>query len=46
RLDRTESSQGNVDPPCVGVCLMPGGKIYEWRDYFDAKTYSRAMSAA
>ena len=46
RLDRTKSSQGDVDLPCVGVFLMREGKIYEWRDYFDANTYSRAMSAA
>ena len=46
RLDRTNSSQGDVDLPCVGVFLMREGKIYEWRDYFDANTYRRAMSAA
>lgn len=46
RLDRTKSSQGDVDLPCVGVFLMREGKIYEWRDYFDANTYSRAMIAA
>jgi limonene-1,2-epoxide hydrolase len=23
---------------------MRDGKIHEWRDYFDANTYSRAMS--
>jgi limonene-1,2-epoxide hydrolase len=44
RLDRTKSQLGNVDLPCVGVFEMRDGKIHEWRDYFDANTYSRAMS--
>ena len=46
RLDRTKSSEGDVDLPCMGIFLMREGKIHEWRDYFDANTYSRAMSAA
>jgi limonene-1,2-epoxide hydrolase len=43
RLDRIRTSRGNVDLPCAGVFLMQGGKIREWRDYFDLGTYMRAM---
>ena len=44
RLDRTRSSAGDVDLPCVGVFELRGGKIHEWRDYFDLGTYANAMS--
>jgi limonene-1,2-epoxide hydrolase len=43
RVDRIESSQGDVALPCVGVFEMEGGKIKEWRDYFDLNTYLQAM---
>jgi limonene-1,2-epoxide hydrolase len=44
RVDRTRSTSGNVDLPCVGVFEMRDGKISEWRDYFDLATYTNAMS--
>ena len=44
RLDRTKTSQGNVDLPCVGVFEMEHGKIKVWRDYFDMGTFIKAMS--
>ena len=44
RLDKTKSTAGDVDLPCVGVFEMEGGKIKEWRDYFDHSTYMLAMS--
>lgn len=44
RLDRTKTSAGNVDLPCVGIFEMQDGKIKEWRDYFDMATYTNAMS--
>jgi limonene-1,2-epoxide hydrolase len=31
-----------VDLPCLGVFEMTGGKIKEWRDYFDLSTFMRA----
>ena len=43
RLDRTKTTQGNVDLPCVGVFEMQGGKIHVWRDYFDLSTFMNAM---
>lgn len=43
RLDRTKTSNGNVDLPCVGVFEMENGKIKVWRDYFDMNTYMTAM---
>lgn len=43
RLDRTKTSQGNVDLPCCGVFEMEGGKIKVWRDYFDLGTFMKAM---
>ena len=45
RLDRTRTTNGDVDLPCVGVFEMQDGKIREWRDYFDMDTYMRAMKA-
>ena len=44
RVDRTKSTSGDVNLPCVGVFEMEGGKIREWRDYFDLSTYMSAMS--
>ena len=44
RIDRTRSTAGDVDLPCVGVFEMQDGKIREWRDYFDLATYTGAMS--
>ena len=44
RLDRTKTTQGDVDLPCVGVFEMEGGKIKVWRDYFDMGTFVNAMS--
>lgn len=43
RVDRTKTTQGNVDLPCFGVFEMKDGKIVEWRDYFDMATYVNAM---
>ena len=44
RLDRTKTTQGNVDLPCFGVFEMRDGKIHVWRDYFDMGTYVNAMT--
>ncbi|MGD8833021.1 MAG: SgcJ/EcaC family oxidoreductase [Pseudomonadales bacterium] len=44
RVDRTKTTQGDVDLPCVGVFEMEGGLIRVWRDYFDLSTYMNAMS--
>lgn len=44
RLDRTRTTAGDVDLPCVGVFEMDGGRIRVWRDYFDMATYTNAMS--
>lgn len=44
RVDRTQAGEKTVDLPCAGVFLLEGGKIKEWRDYFDFATYQRAMS--
>lgn len=44
RLDRTETTNGNVDLPCFGVFEMQDGKIHVWRDYFDMGTFMNAMS--
>jgi limonene-1,2-epoxide hydrolase len=43
RLDKTKTTKGNVDLPCVGVFELRDGKIKEWRDYFDLATYRNAM---
>ncbi len=45
RLDRTKTTQGDVDLPCVGVFEMRDGKIHVWRDYFDMGTYMKAMQS-
>ena len=44
RLDRTKTTAGDVDLPCLGVFEMQDGKIKEWRDYFDLGTFMKAMS--
>ena len=44
RIDKTKTTQGDVDLPCFGVFEMEGGKIRVWRDYFDLGTFTRAMS--
>ena len=44
RLDRTKTTAGDVDLPCLGVFEMHNGKIKEWRDYFDLGTFMKAMS--
>lgn len=46
RNDRTIVKGKPVNLPCVGVFQVRGGKIMEWRDYFDMATYTRAVSAA
>ena len=43
RLDKTKTTKGNVDLPCVGVFELRAGKIKEWRDYFNLATYRNAM---
>ena len=45
RIDKTKTSAGDVDLPCVGVFEMAEGKIKIWRDYFDMATYTNAMQA-
>ncbi|RLA44597.1 MAG: limonene-1,2-epoxide hydrolase [Gammaproteobacteria bacterium] len=45
RIDKTKTTAGNVDLPCVGVFELENGKIKEWRDYFDMATYAGAMKA-
>lgn len=45
RIDKTETTEGNVDLPCVGVFEMEDGKIRVWRDYFDMATYTNAMNS-
>ncbi len=44
RIDKTKTSAGDVDLPCVGVFEMSNGKIRIWRDYFDLATYTNAMT--
>jgi limonene-1,2-epoxide hydrolase len=44
RLDKTKTSQGDVDLPCTGVFEMADGKIKEWRDYFDLGTFASQMA--
>jgi limonene-1,2-epoxide hydrolase len=44
RIDRTKTTNGNVDLPCFGVFEMREGKIHIWRDYFDMNTFVSAMS--
>ena len=44
RVDKTKTTMGNVDLPCVGVFEMLDGKIKVWRDYFDMNTFTSAMT--
>ena len=46
RLDRTQTTNGNVDLPCFGVFEMKNGKIHVWRDYFDMGTFMNAMTSS
>jgi len=43
RIDRTRAGEKSVDLPVVGVFVLEGGKIKEWRDYYDQQTYVRGM---
>ena len=43
RMDRTRTSRGHVDLPCLGVFELQDGKIREWRDYFDLATFMRPL---
>lgn len=43
RLDKTKTTRGNVDLPCVGIFEVRDGRIKEWRDYFDLATFRNAM---
>jgi limonene-1,2-epoxide hydrolase len=43
RLDKTKTTKGNVDLPCVGIFELRAGKISQWRDYFDLATFRNAM---
>lgn len=43
RVDRTKLGEKQVDLPCCGVFELSGGKIKQWRDYFDLATYTRAV---
>ena len=43
RVDRTRAGGKSVDLPVVGVFELEGGKIKEWRDYFDVATFRDAM---
>lgn len=45
RVDKTKTTNGDVDLPCVGVFEMEAGKIKVWRDYFDMNTFMSAMSS-
>lgn len=46
RIDRTVVGGTPVSLPCFGVFEMRGGKIAEWRDYFDMATYTKAVASA
>ena len=43
RLDKTKSTAGDVDLPCVGVFEMQAGEIKVWCNYFATSTYTSAM---
>ncbi len=45
RLDKTKSTAGDVDLPCVGVFERQAGETKVWRDYFDISTYTSAMAS-
>ena len=44
RVDKTKTTAGDVDLPCVGIFEMEDGKLKIWRDYFDMATYTNAMA--
>ena len=44
RVDKTNTKNGYVELPCLGVFEMENGKIKVWRDYFDMATFTNAMS--
>lgn len=44
RVDRIRAGEKSVALPVVGVFELEGGKIKQWRDYFDMATYQRAMT--
>ena len=44
RIDRTKTTQGEVDLPCCGVFQMESCQIKLWRDYFDMGPYLRVMA--
>ena len=46
RLDKTVVANQPVNLPVTGVFEMEGGKIREWRDYFDLNTYMQQLNAA
>jgi len=46
RVDKTVVANQPVDLPVVGVFEMEGGKIKEWRDFFDLATYVDQLNAA
>lgn len=43
RVDHIDIGDKHCDLPCVGVFEMEGGKIKEWRDFFDLGTYMKAF---
>jgi limonene-1,2-epoxide hydrolase len=43
-VDRTKVKEKQVDLPCCGIFELSGGKIRQWRDYFDLATYTSAVS--
>jgi limonene-1,2-epoxide hydrolase len=46
RVDMTVVANQPVNLPVVGVFVMEGGKIKQWRDYFDLNTYMEQLNAA
>jgi len=46
RIDKTVVANQPVDLPVTGVFEMEGGKIKEWRDYFDLNTYVEQLNNA
>ncbi len=43
RLDIFDFNGKRVELPVTGVFELAGGKIQEWRDYFDMATWTRQM---
>jgi limonene-1,2-epoxide hydrolase len=46
RVDHTVVNGAPIDLPVTGIFEMRGGKIREWRDYFDMPTYTEALTRA